>query len=841
MGLVCLIAAPGIAAQDCSDLFNPHQVLDFHLTMDPADWDALRTSCPAGICGSRPHFYWSATFRCENGPEIQVGFRRKNGKAEPSESDPQKPALKIDINEFVSGQTFFGKVKLNLENGGDSSGGGGDGGSENGIREGFSWLLHNDAGAVASRVAWVNIWVNGDLKGLYANVEQVDKAFLVDHGIDEGGWLFKGPSNDQRTREGETNPYQFNWYPFDHVNPDDPQPADWHDQTDWRVDMGQALTIAASTNFMSNRDAVVFKNNNYWYYDWAIFPEGQQPRLYLPWDLDTTLKKVDEPILGTPTNNGHMAQGLLRDDPVFQAQYYQTYNNLMNGPFSLAATTARVDALEPILTSHINADPNTTVGNAATQFQNVRDFLQARTAFVLAQLGTCPDTTCEPAENSCICPADCGAPPAIETVCDDGLDDDCDGPIDCADSDCNLDPACNIPAPTNTLVVNEVISNSPGSPDVEYVEILNLGPGTQDLTGWYIIDDDNGHDPCYLDGTLDVGEYRIVAGFNSEFLSRYPEAASKLNTAEFDSIVSGQGFSLGDGGDHVRLFRTLPSGAEFVDGYTLGPQSEEVPFGYIPEQSDAPEYIVAPTPGLNNELSSVFSPICINEFLTTSALGGIDDWVELYNRGAVTVDISGWHLSDAAEQPTKYTFPAGTTIEPGKFLTVDEVELGFALSSTGSEVIVLTHADGVTGQDYFDFDTQFPDVTRGRFPDGASTWLFFDSPTRQASNGCRVGNLRFVSQVEFDWDPFSGATLYDIVRGDLELLRSTWGDFSQAVTGCEDDDTTATSWTDVLSLAPGEALFYLVRVVDSTCGVGSYDAGLAVRDASVLSAPAGCP
>ena len=52
------------------------------------------------------------------------------------------------------------------------------------------------------------------------------------------------------------------------------------------------------------------------------------------------------------------------------------------------------------------------------------------------------DGGCELGENSCSCAADCGAPPAIELVCDDLIDDDCDGLADCVDLDCCTAGAC---------------------------------------------------------------------------------------------------------------------------------------------------------------------------------------------------------------------------------------------------------------------------------------------------------------------------------------------------------------------------------------------------------------
>ena len=70
-------------------------------------------------------------------------------------------------------------------------------------------------------------------------------------------------------------------------------------------------------------------------------------------------------------------------------------------------------------------------------------YLQAICDTVTGQSGAvCSDDTCDPGEDQCNCPEDCGTPPATETVCDDGVDEDCDNYTDCDDSDCLGDPAC---------------------------------------------------------------------------------------------------------------------------------------------------------------------------------------------------------------------------------------------------------------------------------------------------------------------------------------------------------------------------------------------------------------
>ena len=56
--------------------------------------------------------------------------------------------------------------------------------------------------------------------------------------------------------------------------------------------------------------------------------------------------------------------------------------------------------------------------------------------------GCCGNGTCEAGENPCRCAADCGVQHASEFPCAGGVDEDCDGLVDCADPDCCTDGAC---------------------------------------------------------------------------------------------------------------------------------------------------------------------------------------------------------------------------------------------------------------------------------------------------------------------------------------------------------------------------------------------------------------
>ena len=105
----------------------------------------------------------------------------------------------------------------------------------------------------------------------------------------------------------------------------------------------------------------------------------------------------------------------------------------------------------------------------------------------------------------------------------------------------------------------------------------------------------------------------------------------------------------------------------------------------------------------------------------------------------------------------------------------------------------------------------------------------------------------------YDWTA-GGASAYDLIRGDLSTLRSTGGDFQQAVDalpaaegGCLVNDTTSLSLADPYGApALGEGIFTLIRPATIACSAhGTVDDGspsqVADRDAQIESAALSCP
>ena len=47
-----------------------------------------------------------------------------------------------------------------------------------------------------------------------------------------------------------------------------------------------------------------------------------------------------------------------------------------------------------------------------------------------------------------------------------------------------------------------------------------------------------------------------------------------------------------------------------------------------------------------------------------------DEFIELYNAGSASVDISGWQLGDSTSPDNFFQFPANTVIEPGSYVVL---------------------------------------------------------------------------------------------------------------------------------------------------------------------------
>ena len=139
--------------------------------------------------------------------------------------------------------------------------------------------------------------------------------------------------------------------------------------------------------------------------------------------------------------------------------------------------------------------------------------------------------------------------------------------------------------------------------------------------------------------------------------------------------------------------------------------------------------------------------ILITEVMTSNGVyqnGEAYDWIELYNSGDKTVDLSGCYLSDSKKNPNKWAFPEKTALKKGEYLLVyctgEDMNPGkngvyyanFKLSSSGDQVI-LTDKDGETHLACLEIPEQYGNVSWG-LPTGGEAYGFFAQSTPGKKN-----------------------------------------------------------------------------------------------------------
>ncbi len=286
----------------------------------------------------------------------------------------------------------------------------------------------------------------------------------------------------------------------------------------------------------------------------------------------------------------------------------------------------------------------------------------------------------------------------------------------------------------NNLFINEFMANNdvsvPG-PDGSYpdwIEIYNGGNESIALGGMYLSDDLANPKWQFPAGTIIAANNFLVVWCDNSSASGSLHANFGLNAT----------------GEAVGLF--AHDGETLVDSVVYTKQTNDISYGRFPDGGSSWNYLT-PTPALANVLSEngssgtptdislVLGKLFINELMADNriTIAGPDetypDWIELFNAGNETINLSGMYLTDNLGNPTKWRFRNDTFIEPNGYLLIwcdnssdrGSLHASFALSANGEE-IGLFASDGVTLIDSVTFEKQIQDVSYGRLPDGGSTW-----------------------------------------------------------------------------------------------------------------------
>ena len=317
------------------------------------------------------------------------------------------------------------------------------------------------------------------------------------------------------------------------------------------------------------------------------------------------------------------------------------------------------------------------------------------------------------------------------------------------------------PAGIDAITITEIQYHPAASGDLgrrlEFIEIYNEDVNPRDLKGYAFVE---GVSFVFRDRIFLAGHSRIVVCADEDLIRA---TYGVENTVGNWSPVT----SLDNGGERVTL--TNPGGAivssvRYNDrgrwpaaadgtGHSL---SLIDPFTDIDDPRHWSHSVErGGTPGGENFSGSdpdeVAPTVVFNEALITTEV----PWVELYNRGRQSVDLSGFHISDRRENLTRALLPAGTVIAPGEWLVLEDVSLGLDFSPANAPMdrtfVALVAPDGERVIDAFTYrpDPRNSGASEARVPDGSRELFVAAEPTPGDANRVDVSTAVVINEIQY--------------------------------------------------------------------------------------------
>ncbi|NMF48082.1 spore coat protein CotH [Pseudoalteromonas arctica] len=335
-----------------------------------------------------------------------VAIRTKGGSSLSSvaNSSSDRYSFKFDINEYVSGQKFFGLKKFTLQNSFNDP---------SYMREVIAYELMDEMGVPTPEHAYVNFYVNGELFGLYLMVEAIDGEFIEKHFANSNGDLYKpdGTGSDLLWLGDDIQSYTDINLQTNEDTTDNGAFINFVESLDKgetsAIEVDTLLRYMSVSTSQSNLDSYhgPLAHNYYIYDDDGVFS-------ILPWDfnesfgtfnmdcngVDVRELYIDEPVSGALSERPLIAN-------VFAEQsnldtYHSYLTQLINGSLSSETFNARVNEIADLIREHVENDPTSFYGSTyfeqnltstTGQFYGLTSFMQYRVANMAAQLdGTLP-------------------------------------------------------------------------------------------------------------------------------------------------------------------------------------------------------------------------------------------------------------------------------------------------------------------------------------------------------------------------------------------------------------------------------------------------------------------
>ena len=375
------------------------------------------------------HFYvvdWadSLSFNYENGEAYMparltyndslvldsIGVRYKGNSSYILSSNTLKKPFKFKFDKYKNDQLFYGVNRLNFSNCiSDPSF----------MREKIAYDISRRY-MPAPRTVYSNIYIEGNLIGLYVQVEQVDKIFLDRYFENNGYNLYKssddgasleyrgaGQSNYESEYDLKTNEEENDWSGLITMIENLNNTPDSSFVTTMRqyLNLDNCLRLLAFNMVFSNFDSYTGSGRNFYLYDDQNYGQFS----IIPWDLNESFGAYTnnwDAITQDVINISNLSQRslnrrILQNDSLRQV-YLDYISEMINGPASYDSISAIADQIMPLIDNYVQADNNKLYSyqNFVDNIENdvsidlgriipgIKSFSQSRNANLLTQLSS---------------------------------------------------------------------------------------------------------------------------------------------------------------------------------------------------------------------------------------------------------------------------------------------------------------------------------------------------------------------------------------------------------------------------------------------------------------------
>jgi CotH protein/type IX secretion system substrate protein/lamin tail-like protein len=602
------------------------------------------------------NYHWHATFIFDNG-ELKdtvenVGFRLRGNTSRLS----AKKSFKISFNTYVPGRKWQGLEKLNLN---------GEHNDPSVVRSKICWDMLRWLGVPAPRSNHADLYINGEYRGLYINVEHVDEEFVQNRfGNNDGNlykclWpadldykgadpnLYKEEFSGRRAYQLLTNTAEDDYADLAHfigVLNNTPI-AELPCELEQVFNVDTYLKAIVSDVLSANWDGPIFNKNNFYLYK----NEATGLFEYIPYDLDNTfgIDWFSEDWANRDIYNWAQPgeprpiYTRLMQVPEYRDRYSYYMQQFLNGYFHAGVLFPYLEAIKTMISPAAQADPFRPLdyGFTFVDFQN--SYNEALPVFHTP----------------------IGLKPFVTTRRSSAL---------------------------QQLVVNDI------APVI--TQVTNNYPNAlQDVLVTARAGDDGG-----------LAGVEVCYKWSGQSLACVPM---------FDDGQHADG-TAGDG-----LFGTIIPALN--EASTLQYFVQATDNGGL--QSRQPRCIFRELPvGLSTVPLVINEFMASNQSTLADEAGEYDDWLEIFSMSDVPVYLGNYFLSDRENTPGKWPFP-DIWIQPQEYLIVwadkDEVQgplhTNFKLSAGGEFTGIFdSAANGFARIDGIAFGPQATDAASGRLPNG---------------------------------------------------------------------------------------------------------------------------